>query len=210
MEPCHCHIRVRMRSGVLWQVVSAMLRGVIYSKSETFWRFWWGWSRLVASNSLTRLILSVKSGIIKSGEYPQGDKMTSRKLSVEWVMPFCRPIESCLMRATRCLSLKRKRWTTGWSIITSFLITSGTLLRGDQVILGRLLTVKRCVADLGGNLKPVGWICVRSGELAYPLILVGSAGGLISRCYQHWKLSRSTSRYTWTVKPGAKYIYMFH
>ena len=27
---------------------------------------------------------------------------------------------------------------------------------GDQVILGRLLTVKRCVADLGGNLKPVG------------------------------------------------------
>ena len=32
MEPCHCHIRVRMRSGVLCQVVSAMLRGVITAK----------------------------------------------------------------------------------------------------------------------------------------------------------------------------------
>jgi len=136
-----------------------------------------GWSRLVASNSLMRLFLSVKSGIIKSGEYPQGDKMTSRKLSVEWVMPFCRPIESCLMRATRCLSLKRKRWTTGWNIITSFLITSGTLLRGTMSSWDGFWTVKRCVAELGGNLKPVGWICVRSGELAYPLILVGSSGG---------------------------------
>ena len=27
MEPCHRHIRVRMRSGVLCRVVSAMLRG---------------------------------------------------------------------------------------------------------------------------------------------------------------------------------------
>lgn len=78
-----------------------------------------------------------------------------------------------------------KRWTTGWNIITSFLITSGTLLRGTIVILGRLLTVKRCVVDLGGNLKPVGWICVRSGGVSLPLmvlkneliILVGSSGG---------------------------------
>ena len=115
-----------------------------------------GWSRLVASNSLTGLILSVKSGIIKSGEYPQGDKMTSRKLSVGWVMPFCRPTESCLMRAMRCLSLKRKAlnyWVKHNHIVPHNLWDP---FEGDQVILGRLLTVKRCVVDLGGNLKPIG------------------------------------------------------
>ena len=107
-----------------------------------------GWSRLVASNSLTGLILSVKSGIIKSGEFPQGDKMTSRKLSVEWVMPFCRPTESCLMRATRCLSLKRKAlnyWVKHNHIVPHNLWDP---FEGDQVILGRLLN---CKAMCGGS-----------------------------------------------------------
>ena len=136
-----------------------------------------GWSRLVASNSLMRLILSVKSGIIKSGEYPQGDKMTNEtfrwdgwchsagQLNLVW----------CVRHGAYLWSVKR--WTTGWNIITSFLITSGTLLRGTMSPWDGFWTVKRCVAELGGNLKPVGWICVRSGELAYPLILVGSSGG---------------------------------
>ena len=107
-----------------------------------------GWSRLVASNSLMRLILSVKSGIIKSGEFPQGDKMTSRKLSVGWVMPFCRPTESCLMRATRCLSLKRKAlnyWVKHNHIVPHNLWDP---FEGDQVILGRLLN---CKAMCGGS-----------------------------------------------------------
>ena len=117
-------------------------------------------------------------------------------------MPIQWPTKSCLRRATRCLSLKRKRWTTGWNIITSFLITSGTLLRGTIVILGRLLNCKAMCGGTGWKSKTGRVNLCEVGGVSLPLNIGRIKWRLISRCYQHWKLGRSTSRYTWTVKPG--------
>ena len=144
-----------------------------------------GWSRLVASNSLTRLILSVKSGIIKNGEYPQGDKMTSRKLLVEWVMPFCRSTESCLMRATRCLSLKRKAlnyWVKHNHIVPHNLWDP---FEGDHCHPG---TAFNCKAMCGGSrweskADRVNLCEVRGVSLPHNIGRI--KWRLISRCYQH-------------------------
>ena len=164
MEPCHCHIRVRMRSGVLWQVVSAMLRGVIYSKSETFWRFWWGWSRLVASNSLTRLILSVKSGIIKSGEYPQGDKMTSRKLPVAgW----------CRFNGQPNLVWGVRHGAYLWSESVE-----------PPMVRWESKTDRVNLCEVGGVSLPL----MSMIKMLYNIAVI--SWRLIIRCYQHWKLSR--------------------
>ena len=104
----------------------------IYSKSETFWWLWWGWSRLVASNSLTGLILSVKSGIIKVGSTLKVIKWLRENFRWDG---WCHSADQlnlvwCVRHGAYLWSVKR--WTTGWNIITSFLITSGTLLRGTK------------------------------------------------------------------------------
>jgi len=117
-------------------------------------------------------------------------------------MPFCRPIESCLMRATRCLSLKRKAlnyWVKHNHIVPHNLWDP---FEGDHVILGRLLNCKAMCGGSRWESKTGRVNLCEVGGVSLPLNIGRIKWRLISRCYQHWKLSRSTSRYTWTVKPG--------
>ena len=115
------------------------------------------------------------------------------------------------MRATRCLSLKRKAlnyWVKHNHIVPHNLWDP---FEGDHVILGRLLN---CKAMCGGsrwesktgrvNLCEVWGVSlplnIAEDQLEAHLV------GVIS--IENWVVT--TSHDTWTVKPGANHSYMIH